>query len=268
MIEVTPHARTREDRAGDPLDGLVNLFDLGIVLAGRVPARGAVLAAPRRNDHQPWPARQRCQDIYLSQGRRWRRCRSPAQDDRPRHRGGRRLPPRRRSARLRSAGAPRTARRRMGYLWEQLRAGRPADRERNSYILGVTWVTIRVALLVNGMALVHRPAVRARARPRPLPRPAGAAHPRKRDPGDAARARRGRLSCAAPAERRIRRAAHRVHAERRVRRRRPCSRSPTSSRSTPAAIQGLPPGLLGQARALGAGGASSRCWPCAKRRSA
>ncbi len=33
MIEVTPHARSREDRAGDPLDGLVNLFDLGIVLA-------------------------------------------------------------------------------------------------------------------------------------------------------------------------------------------------------------------------------------------
>jgi hypothetical protein len=33
MIEVTPHSRAREDRAGDPLDGLVNLFDLGIVLA-------------------------------------------------------------------------------------------------------------------------------------------------------------------------------------------------------------------------------------------
>jgi hypothetical protein len=33
VIEVTPHARRREDRAGDPLDGLVNLFDLGIVLA-------------------------------------------------------------------------------------------------------------------------------------------------------------------------------------------------------------------------------------------
>jgi hypothetical protein len=29
----TPRARQREDRAGDPLDGLVNLFDLGIVLA-------------------------------------------------------------------------------------------------------------------------------------------------------------------------------------------------------------------------------------------
>src|SRR6202012_5621213 len=33
MISATPHARSREDRAGDPLDGLVNLFDLGIVLA-------------------------------------------------------------------------------------------------------------------------------------------------------------------------------------------------------------------------------------------
>ena len=33
MISVTPHSNRREDRAGDPLDGLVNLFDLGIVLA-------------------------------------------------------------------------------------------------------------------------------------------------------------------------------------------------------------------------------------------
>ena len=30
---VTPRARRRGDRAGDPLEGLVNLFDLGIVLA-------------------------------------------------------------------------------------------------------------------------------------------------------------------------------------------------------------------------------------------
>jgi len=30
---VRPRAGRREDRAGDPLDGLVNLFDLGIVLA-------------------------------------------------------------------------------------------------------------------------------------------------------------------------------------------------------------------------------------------
>ena len=32
-VGVTPRARSRPDRAGDPLDGLVNLFDLGIVLS-------------------------------------------------------------------------------------------------------------------------------------------------------------------------------------------------------------------------------------------
>jgi hypothetical protein len=30
---VSARARSREDKAGDPLDGLVNLFDLGIVLS-------------------------------------------------------------------------------------------------------------------------------------------------------------------------------------------------------------------------------------------
>lgn len=33
MITVSPRARSHEDRAGDPLDGLVNMFDIGIVLA-------------------------------------------------------------------------------------------------------------------------------------------------------------------------------------------------------------------------------------------
>jgi hypothetical protein len=33
MIHVTPRARISRDRAGDPLDGLVNMFDIGIVLA-------------------------------------------------------------------------------------------------------------------------------------------------------------------------------------------------------------------------------------------
>lgn len=33
MIRVTPRSRHFRDRGGDPLDGLVNLFDLGIVLA-------------------------------------------------------------------------------------------------------------------------------------------------------------------------------------------------------------------------------------------
>jgi hypothetical protein len=32
-IHTSPRAWSRPDRAGDPLDGLVNLFDLGIVLA-------------------------------------------------------------------------------------------------------------------------------------------------------------------------------------------------------------------------------------------
>ncbi len=33
MIRVTPRSQRHADRAGDPLDGLVNMFDLGIVLA-------------------------------------------------------------------------------------------------------------------------------------------------------------------------------------------------------------------------------------------
>ncbi len=33
MITVSPRAKRHEDRAGDPLDGLVNLFDVGIVLS-------------------------------------------------------------------------------------------------------------------------------------------------------------------------------------------------------------------------------------------
>ncbi|WP_037502471.1 DUF2149 domain-containing protein [Solirubrobacter soli] len=33
MTRVTPRARNRAENNGDPLDGLVNMFDLGIVLA-------------------------------------------------------------------------------------------------------------------------------------------------------------------------------------------------------------------------------------------
>lgn len=33
MAKVTAKARSRDDRAGDPLDGLVNLFDIGIILS-------------------------------------------------------------------------------------------------------------------------------------------------------------------------------------------------------------------------------------------
>lgn len=33
MISVNPRARRHTDAAGDPFDGLVNMFDLGVVLA-------------------------------------------------------------------------------------------------------------------------------------------------------------------------------------------------------------------------------------------
>jgi hypothetical protein len=33
VITVTPRSHRHDDRSGDPLDGLVNLFDLGIVLS-------------------------------------------------------------------------------------------------------------------------------------------------------------------------------------------------------------------------------------------
>jgi len=32
-VKVTPRARLHSDRSGDPLDGLVNMFDIGLVLA-------------------------------------------------------------------------------------------------------------------------------------------------------------------------------------------------------------------------------------------
>lgn len=32
-MQVTPRAKLHRDRAGDPLDGLVNMFDVGVVLA-------------------------------------------------------------------------------------------------------------------------------------------------------------------------------------------------------------------------------------------
>jgi hypothetical protein len=32
-VKVSPRARRHPDRAGDPLDGLVNMFDVGLVLA-------------------------------------------------------------------------------------------------------------------------------------------------------------------------------------------------------------------------------------------
>jgi tungstate transport system permease protein len=42
----------------------------------------------------------------------------------------------------------------MAYLWEQLRAAFPLILSGNGYVLAVTWVTIRVALVSTGCALV------------------------------------------------------------------------------------------------------------------
>jgi len=74
MISVTPRSRSREERAGDPLDGLVNLFDLGIVLsvafllaalsslhlAGTITRQGLRANAARRSTSSPGRPSRRC----------------------------------------------------------------------------------------------------------------------------------------------------------------------------------------------------------------
>jgi tungstate transport system permease protein len=42
----------------------------------------------------------------------------------------------------------------VGYLWEQLRAAVPLIWQGNGYVLTVTWVTVRIALVSTGSALV------------------------------------------------------------------------------------------------------------------
>ena len=80
MINVTPRSRRREDRAGDPLDGLVNLFDLGIVLsvafllAALSSLHLAGTITKTRSARRSPPGRSRS-----SPARRSRRCPSPAQ---------------------------------------------------------------------------------------------------------------------------------------------------------------------------------------------
>ena len=62
---VSARARTREDRGGDPLDGLVNLFDLGIVLAVAflLAALSSVKLSPSvLRDNQAQERRQQSQD--------------------------------------------------------------------------------------------------------------------------------------------------------------------------------------------------------------
>ena len=78
MISVTPSARNREDRAGDPLDGLVNLFDLGIVLSvAFLLAALSSLHLSNAITSQGLRA-QGAKTIVVQPGRRSRRCPSRA----------------------------------------------------------------------------------------------------------------------------------------------------------------------------------------------
>ena len=61
-MKVTARARSRDDRAGDPLDGLVNLFDLGIVLSvafllAALSSLDLTSAAPDRDSKAGQPTR-------------------------------------------------------------------------------------------------------------------------------------------------------------------------------------------------------------------
>ncbi len=140
----------------------------------------------------------------------------------------------------------------MGYLWEQLRQAIPLIASGNSYILRVTWVTIKVAVLSTGMALV-------------IGLPIGLALGLGRFRGRRALHILANATLALPpvlvgvfvlllllpagafGSLRIEFTLRGVYVAQTI------LALPYIVALTPAAIQGLPPGLLGQARALGAG---------------
>ncbi len=140
----------------------------------------------------------------------------------------------------------------MAYLWEQLRAAFPLILSGNGYILAVTWVTIRVALVSTGCALV-------------IGLPIGLALGLGRFRGRRALHILANASLAtAPVlvgvgvlllllprsvlgPLRIEFTLRGVYVAQTI------LALPYIVALTPAAIQGLPPGLLAQARALGAG---------------
>ena len=162
MISVTPHSRNREDRAGDPLDGLVNLFDLGIVLSV------AFLLAALSSLHLGGTITRRglratpVQQIQIKSGQTVAPLPKPgAANDRARHPGGGRLPPRQWPARLRPE-PPRQASPLMGFLWHEVRTALPLIWASNGYILNIAWVTVRVALVSTAARAGHRPSDRSR----------------------------------------------------------------------------------------------------------
>lgn len=140
----------------------------------------------------------------------------------------------------------------MGYLWHELRAAIPLLSSGNAYILSVTWVTIKVALLSTGIALV-------------IGLPIGLALGLGRFRGRRALHILANASLALPpvlvgvgvlllllprgafGSLRIEFTLQGVYVAQTI------LALPYIVALTPAAIQGLPPGLLAQARVLGAG---------------
>src|SRR6202012_4003218 len=147
MISVTPRSRNREDRAGDPLDGLVNLFDLGIVLSvafllaalSSLHLNGAIT----RNGLKATAVKQ----IQVQ----------PGQTVAPLPAPGARTIGRGTQAgvvyRLANGqlvyvqNAPNTKTPRMAFLWHELRLAIPLITGGNDYVLNLVWVTIKVAVV-------------------------------------------------------------------------------------------------------------------------
>ncbi len=252
MISVTPHSNRREDRAGDPLDGLVNLFDLGIVLSvafllAALSSLHLGSAITRHGLHANV-----VKPIMCSPGRRSPRCRSL---ERTRSAAG--------SRRASCTGSPTASsstysKRRSSESAEWATSGSSCDRRfplissGNAYILNLTWVTIKVAVISTSAALV-------------IGLPIGLALGLGRFRGRRALQILANASLALPpvivgiavlilllpegafGSLRIEFTLHAVYVAQTI------LALPYIVALTPAAIQGLPPGLLAQARALGAG---------------
>lgn len=140
----------------------------------------------------------------------------------------------------------------MGYLWEQLRQAIPLIASGNAYILSVTWVTIKVAVISTGIALV-------------IGLPIGLTLGLGRFRGRRALQILANASLALPpvvvgvgvlilllpqgafGSLQIEFTLYAVYVAQTI------LALPYIVALTPAAIQGLPPGLIAQARALGAG---------------
>ena len=170
MISVTPHARKprrpRRRPARRPSQP-VRPRDRAV---GRVPARGAVVAPPRRGDHQPGAAGERHQE-HLHPARTDGRAAAQAgrAHDRPRRRRPESFTGSANGQLVYVQKAPSATEPLNGYIWDQLRGAIPLIAHGNPYIVGLLWVTIRVAVVSTAAALVIGLPIGAGARTRALP---------------------------------------------------------------------------------------------------